>query len=773
MRVTIHRIAAEGSRVIEPVAHRAESLNDATRLERPGGVYAAFGTWNARRVICLSDHFDRLEDSARRTGFELRLDRPLVRSELCEILRLSRYAGARIRLSVHPEDLAARVEAPLLVTMEPYSGPPASVRNHGVACRTTERAVRHNPRAKETGWLTGRAQLATDSVSEEPYEWLLCVEGRILEGASSNFYAIVDDGGARTLFTSNENVLYGISRSIVLEVAPDVVPVRLEAPSRADLDRFAEAFITSASRGVVPVAEIDGMRIGDGTPGRITKLVMERYDLRAHELEEPLCDEPGPRGNQRSIEQLITSPDLRQTLSELGVFVRDLQTGEVHPNRLWLDLGYTAPQMTDEFWKSVIHRDDVRTACDQHDAVLSGRQTSYRISSRVRAASGEWRWLLRSGRVVSVDESGRPKLFVGSDVDVTDRRRAEEALELAKAEAEQLALQAETLRTAGAIVASTLAVDRTVRLVLDQAKHVVPYDTATVQLLRDGTLEVVGGHGWDDLDVIKGLRIACPGENPHSSAIEMRRPVVINDVQSEFPGLPDVTMNGVRSWLGIPLIVHGRVIGLLAFSCREPCFFTPTHVRMTAALGDHVAVALHNARLYEQTRELAMTDSLTGVATRRSFFVQAKVALEHAKRHGRPISAIMSDLDHFKEINDAFGHAKGDEALRLVADVARDGLRRSDIIGRFGGEEFAVILPDSEIGAARAISERLRREVGSIIVPGTTAALSISIGIVSETPGSAETVDALLDRADRALFEAKRLGRNRIAVYEPLEPISR
>ncbi len=772
MSVVVHRIAADGSHAIEPVVARAATMQEAARHERPGGVYAAFAALNDRRVVCLSDHFDRMEDSARRVGFELRLDRSLVRAEMCEIMRTSGLTSARIRISAHPDDLAAGVAAPLLVTMEPYSGPPASVRTHGVACRTTGKAARRNPRAKQTGWLAGRAQLAA-TPDDEPYEWLLCREGRILEGASSNFYAVMADGGDRTVYTSAEDVLFGISRSIVLEVAPDIVPVRLEAPCSDDPGRFAEAFITSASRGIVPVVEIDGTRIGSGTPGAITKQLMERYDVRARELEESLCDGAEATQSGRSIDRLITAPELRQTLSELGIFVRDLQTGEARPNRLWIDLGYTPQQMTDDFWKSVVHPDDVQAAWEQYEAVLTGRQTGYRLSYRIRAASGAWRWLLHSGRVVTFDESGRPKLFVGSDIDVTDRRRAEEALELAKIDAEQEAQQAETLRTAGAIVASTLDVDQTVRLVLDQAKNVVPYGTATVQLLRGNAFELVGGHGWDDLKMIKGLRVAYPADDPHSRAIEMRGPVVVNEVQHECPRLTDACGRKVESWLGIPLIVHGGVIGLLTFTSASPCCFTATHVRMMAALGDHVAVALHNARLYEQTRELAMTDSLTGVATRRSFFVQAKLALEQAKRNSRPISAIMSDLDHFKEINDAYGHVKGDEALRLVADAARDALRRSDVIGRFGGEEFAVILPDSMADDAQAIAERLRTEVGRIIVPGTTASLSISIGIVSETPSRAETVDALLDKADRALYEAKRLGRNRTAIYRPMRPISR
>ncbi len=459
-------------------------------------------------------------------------------------------------------------------------------------------------------------------------------------------------------------------------------------------------------------------------------------------------------------------PEFRETLSELGVFVRDLRTGEGFPNYIWKELGYGDERMSEEFWRSIIHPEDLEEAMQQYDELLAGRRSVYRITYRIRSASGEWRWIINSGRVMTYDEEGHPVLFIGTDVDITKRRHAEEALERAKADAEEQAQEAETLRTAGAIVASTLEVEQTVGLVLDQALNVVPYDTATVQLLRSDALEVIGGNGWEDMDAIRGLRIPCPGDSPHSRAIETRNAVVLRDVAEEFPQFSNISGTEIRSWLGIPLIVHGEVIGLLAFDSALPDFFTAKHVRLAAALGDHVAVAIQNASLYEQTKALAMTDSLTGVASRRSFFVQAERALEQAKRYDQFISVIMVDLDHFKLINDQYGHARGDEAIRLAAEASEAVLRRSDIIGRYGGEEFSVVLPDTDEAAAKTIAERVRSQVGAIVVPGTTKALSVSVGVVSCLPNAEDTVDSILDTADRAMYEAKRLGRNRVEVHK-------
>jgi diguanylate cyclase (GGDEF)-like protein len=423
--------------------------------------------------------------------------------------------------------------------------------------------------------------------------------------------------------------------------------------------------------------------------------------------------------------------------------------------------------MTPSTWQQVLHPDDRDSALREYDRLLTGEISTYRQTYRVQTKAGDWRWIVTAGRVVGWDDDGLPELYVGADVDITERRVAEAALEQAKAEAEEQAQEAEALRMAGAIVASTLEIEKAVQLVLDQALQVVPYDTAAVLLLREDALEVVGGNGWEDIDAVKGLRIPVPGENPHSRALERGNPLVVGDVAQDYPQYSNISGTEIRGWLGVPLVVHGDTIGLLAMDSTQPGFFTPKHVRLSTALGDNVAVALYNARLFEQTKALAMTDSLTGVATRRSFFFQAERALERALRSKNPVSVLMADLDHFKDINDRHGHKTGDEMIRQVAESAREVLRRSEIIGRYGGEEFAVILPETDAADALIIAERIRSRVSEIIVPGDDKSLTISIGVTTRDPDAIESVDAILDEADKALYVAKRLGRNRVHVYRP------
>jgi diguanylate cyclase (GGDEF)-like protein len=220
--------------------------------------------------------------------------------------------------------------------------------------------------------------------------------------------------------------------------------------------------------------------------------------------------------------------------------------------------------------------------------------------------------------------------------------------------------------------------------------------------------------------------------------------------------------------MGIPLIVRGEVIGLLALDSSKEHFFTDQHLRLAAAFADHVALGLSNAQLYEETRRLAMEDSLTGVSSRRSFFLQAKQILAQTMRYGRKLSVLMFDLDNFKSVNDRFGHSMGDDILRRVAEAASGVFRSADILARYGGEEFAVLLPETDVEGAREIAERLRRVIADTSFPpalpdaAMEIRVSVSVGITELIPEHDSSIDHLLSRADRALYRAKRQGRNRV-----------
>lgn len=171
----------------------------------------------------------------------------------------------------------------------------------------------------------------------------------------------------------------------------------------------------------------------------------------------------------------------------------------------------------------------------------------------------------------------------------------------------------------------------------------------------------------------------------------------------------------------------------------------------------------------EELRRLATTDPLTGVANRREFMACAEHELARVRRYGRPLALLMLDVDHFKSINDAFGHGAGDAVLRSLAAATRDCLRECDVIGRLGGEEFAVALPETQLVEAVEVAERLRRRLGELrtCAGGGEIHFTASVGVSVCRP-SDPNIEAPLSRADHALYAAKRGGRNRVEIERTL-----
>ena len=169
--------------------------------------------------------------------------------------------------------------------------------------------------------------------------------------------------------------------------------------------------------------------------------------------------------------------------------------------------------------------------------------------------------------------------------------------------------------------------------------------------------------------------------------------------------------------------------------------------------------------LLQQLHEQAMTDPLTGIANRRHFIGVAAEQVQQAHTLGNPVSAVIFDIDHFKYINDTYGHAVGDEVLRIMVDRCRNQLREHDLFGRYGGEEFALVLPNTPLSVARQIAERLRVCVASEPFSTSGGDLCVTVsGGVAQTTSAIDSLGHLIDVADRALYCAKHTGRNCIAV---------
>ena len=214
--------------------------------------------------------------------------------------------------------------------------------------------------------------------------------------------------------------------------------------------------------------------------------------------------------------------------------------------------------------------------------------------------------------------------------------------------------------------------------------------------------------------------------------------------------------------IAFPLRVGSTDFGSLVLSSDS---FDAEHVEAAASLAAQVVVALDNARLHRLVERQAMVDSLTGLANRRSLEETLRLELARAARFGDTVSVVLADLDKFKAVNDRFGHAAGDEVLKAFADALRETVRESDVAGRWGGEEFALVLSGTDAEGGARLAERARASFESMAVEmpdGTMLQVTASFGVAS-FPESHQFGD-LLAAADSALYEAKREGRNRVVV---------
>jgi len=220
------------------------------------------------------------------------------------------------------------------------------------------------------------------------------------------------------------------------------------------------------------------------------------------------------------------------------------------------------------------------------------------------------------------------------------------------------------------------------------------------------------------------------------------------------------------AWESVPLIIGGKTVGVVGIGTRpDSAPAGPDRQLHIDAVASLLAIAVKNVELFRRVRELSMVDPLTGCLLRHYGLATLAAEMRRARRSGLPLSIVMFDLDDFKELNDRYGHLAGDQALVVVGRLLKETLRLSDIRCRYGGEEFLIVLPETGLAGALRAAENLKRQFENAALPvaGDHVSVTASFGVTEVTPADAQAT-TVLARADSALYEAKRLGRNRVEV---------
>lgn len=239
-------------------------------------------------------------------------------------------------------------------------------------------------------------------------------------------------------------------------------------------------------------------------------------------------------------------------------------------------------------------------------------------------------------------------------------------------------------------------------------------------------------------------------------------------IENDSKKAPDnfVFYNETVSRMCIPLLSFGQFLGVLLADSHRPAAFNNYDSQPLESAADICATSIQNARYVERVKQLAYLDGLTGIFNRRYFELRITEEIERARRFGAGMAVIMVDIDQFKNLNDEFGHLLGDEVLRQVSSIFHQQLRKIDVVCRYGGEEFAILLSQTNAQHSQSVAEKLRRLVETWQFPGVPRPVTISAGI-STYPEQGTTRDELVKAADAGLYTAKQNGRNQI-VMAPL-----
>ncbi len=216
-----------------------------------------------------------------------------------------------------------------------------------------------------------------------------------------------------------------------------------------------------------------------------------------------------------------------------------------------------------------------------------------------------------------------------------------------------------------------------------------------------------------------------------------------------------------RSLLVLPLVRGEQVLGTLLLATERAGQYGSALREMLRVIGHQVGVSLQNARMYQSMEERATTDGLTGLTNHRAF--QERLARLHAlaERTGQKFSIILTDIDHFKSINDTYGHPVGDQVLRRVSALFAGRARKVDIVARYGGEEFVLVLPDTDGEGAEHFANKLREEVAAQTMTSEHGSFHVTISMgVAEYPADSRDRQQLIELADQALYHCKENGRN-------------
>ena len=483
--------------------------------------------------------------------------------------------------------------------------------------------------------------------------------------------------------------------------------------------------------------------------------------------------------DQKFVEDKLNKTNSRMRLlleaSELGTWDWNLQADVNQVNKRWCDivgLEYEYYDTSSRFFKQLIHPADFINVERKLNEHLSGEAKVFNTTFRMQHTSGKWVWVETYGKIVEVDEGGNPVRVAGIHRDITQRMEND----LHERKKTQL-LQFINKTRASYLQSNDLTA--ACQSVLSELIDISDSQIAFIGQMRDVEtqpklfIHAISEIVWDSksftqyAEYRKRNLYFSSFDNLFGQAITSGE-VVISNTAGAHPASKGTPQGHPRisRFLGLPIKVKDRVVGIIGlankfspYTNEDAEFFQPL---LDALAGLFYAVDLEQARAEaeEKLRKLAMTDPLTGLFNRRAFIEQCE---DMAKDHCS-IFVVLIDIDHFKNVNDTYGHDAGDCALKQTADIISDAISDGDIVARLGGEEFAMVIRGECEREAKKRLDSLRKRIAAtkMSYKKDTLQLTVSMGVTFVDDGFNMDFSALLSLADQALYDAKAKGRDRI-----------
>lgn len=317
------------------------------------------------------------------------------------------------------------------------------------------------------------------------------------------------------------------------------------------------------------------------------------------------------------------------------------------------------------------------------------------------------------------------------------------------------------------VVVSSLDIDEVLQNILCSAMAIMDMPAGSIVLYDQalGEMSLHAHAGLSEAFTSRDRWTVRPGGVTHL-ILEGGELFVVEDAcNPPFFRNPLALQEGICSLIAVPLKFQEKIVGILYLDDFKPRRFSGSRLQTLSILASFATMSIDNARLHERTRQLASTDGLTGLYNHRMFKQMVREELVRTDRYHKPMSLILFDVDDFKRFNDTYGHPAGDKALVVTAEIMRDSLRESDILFRYGGEEFVALLPETDIGEALVAAERARRSVEENSPKSLSGigdrGLTVSVGVAAY-PRDGQDLDTLLQAVDNLMYTAKRCGKNKV-----------